>query len=130
MHYEGVTQPPTDFDDWSHLVGSLAAHAMERYWIENVTQWNFEVWNEMWGMGFPEPYMSLFNASSVAPKGVHEGLKVGGPATMQLLNVADFIKAATDRNIPFDFVSTHMYPTDPQCNPGRGGGTKTSNSLL
>lgn len=31
MHYQGVTQPPTDFDDWSHLVSALASHAVERY---------------------------------------------------------------------------------------------------
>jgi xylan 1,4-beta-xylosidase len=82
--------------------------------------------------------MSLFNASSKALKDVHPSLRVGGPATMQLLNVAgvflsrpvsfllsvshsvsvsvaDFIAAANERQIDFDFVSTHMYPTDPQC---------------
>ena len=66
-------------------------------------------------MEFPEPYMSLFNASSKALKAVHPSLRVGGPATMQLLNVADFIEAANKMQIDFDFVSTHMYPTDPQC---------------
>ena len=66
-------------------------------------------------MEFPEPYMSLFNASSKALKAVHPSLRVGGPATMQLLNVADFIEVANKMQIDFDFVSTHMYPTDPQC---------------
>eukprot|EP01052_Picozoa_sp_SAG31_P055716 SAG31_NODE_15542_length_749_cov_1.504615_2_plen_150_part_00 len=59
--------------------------------------------------------MTLFNASSKALKAVHPALRVGGPATMQLLNVADFINEAKRRDIAFDFVSTHMYPTDPQC---------------
>ena len=37
-------------------------------------------------------------------------------------DVAEFIQHATEANIPFDFVSTHMYPTDPQCPGGRGQG--------
>ena len=40
---------------------------------------------------------------------------MGGPATMQTLYVADFIKACKAGNVPVDFVSTHFYPTDPQC---------------
>ena len=34
---------------------------------------------------------------------------------MQCQDVADFIKACSDQKIPVDFVSTHYYPTDPQC---------------
>jgi hypothetical protein len=44
-----------------------------------------------------------------------ETLRVGGPATMQVLDVDGFIKAAAAQHIPVDFVSTHFYPTDPQC---------------
>jgi hypothetical protein len=40
---------------------------------------------------------------------------VGGPATAQLEDVASFAQACTDQTIPFDFVSTHHYPSDPQC---------------
>jgi xylan 1,4-beta-xylosidase len=54
MHYQGVTEPPKDFDDWAHLVNALGSHAVERYGAANVSSWNWEVWNEMWGMGFPE----------------------------------------------------------------------------
>ena len=115
MHYGGVTEHPKDFDDWAHLVNALGQHAVDRYGAANVSTWNWEVWNEMWGMAFPEPYMTLFNASSSALKAVHPGLRVGGPATMQLLDVEDFIQACAAKNIPYDFVSTHMYPTDPQC---------------
>ena len=35
--------------------------------------------------------------------------KVGGPATAQLTHVTDFVQLATEANIAFDFVSTHMY---------------------
>ena len=66
-------------------------------------------------MAFPDNYMKLYNASAHAVKSVDSKFKVGGPATMQLLHAADFVRLASASKIPFDFVSTHMYPTDPQC---------------
>ena len=66
-------------------------------------------------MSFPEPYMTLFNASSSAVKSVDSQIKVGGPATMQLNYVADFVAECTQRKIAYDFVSTHMYPNDGMC---------------
>lgn len=112
--YKGLTMPPDSFEDWYRLIKSLAEHFIARYGIEEVSSWHFEVWNEMWGMQFPEPYLSLYNASAHALKSIHKSLKVGGPATMQTLDVGDFIKAVQNK-IPVDFVSTHFYPTDPQC---------------
>ena len=34
---------------------------------------------ELWGMAFPEPYMTLFNHSSRAVKDVDPLIKIGGP---------------------------------------------------
>ena len=62
----------------------------------------------MWGMDFPHPYMTLYNASATAVKSVGPNLRIGGPATMQLQHVADFMAAAKAMRVPFDFVSTHM----------------------
>ena len=113
MHYGGITQQPTDWAEWYATVRALAAHAVERYGLEEVVEhWRFEVWNELWGMNFPDPYMTLFNHSSAAVKSVDARIRVGGPATMQLDYVTDFVKEATRAGIPFDFVSTHMYPND------------------
>ena len=41
--------------EWFNLIQNLASHLVERYGLEEVSSWNFEVWNEMWGIGFPEP---------------------------------------------------------------------------
>ena len=70
------------------------------------------------GMPFPDTYMILYNASAHAIKSVDSQLKVGGPATAQLLDVKAFHDLAKDMKAPFDFVSTHMYPTDPQLGKG------------
>ena len=69
-------------------------------------------------MPFPGTYMTLYNASSHAIKSVNSQLRVGGPATAQLLDVKEFHDRATEMKAPFDFVSTHMYPTDPQLGHG------------
>ncbi|EGD74675.1 hypothetical protein PTSG_12384 [Salpingoeca rosetta] len=71
---------------------------------------------EMWGIAYPFPYLNLYNATATALKSVHPSLKVGGPATMQVQHVADFIHNTSARGIPVDFVSTHLYPSDPNCN--------------
>lgn len=118
--YKGLVMPPKDFNDWYLLVRALAEHLVERYGLGEVSQWDFEVWNEMWGMDYPTNYMALYNASVAAIKGVDPSLRIGGPATMQVQNVGDFIQRARTAGLPVDFVSTHYYPSDPGCTDGPG----------
>ena len=117
--YKGLRAPPDDFTDWYDLVHALGTHLVARYGLDEVSSWHFEVWNELWGVPWPHPYIELYNASARAIKAVHTSLKVGGPATMQMLWVPDFIAAckgnATSPPMPVDFVSSHLYPTDPEC---------------
>eukprot|EP00947_MAST-08B_sp_MAST-8B-sp1_P006098 g6098.t1 len=120
MQYKHVDMVPTDWEDWYRLVRALAQRAVDKYGVSFLQ--GFEVWNEMWGMDFPGNYMKLYNASSAAIKSVDKSLRVGGPATMQLQHVEDFIEAADKIKAPYDFVSTHMYPTDPQCGQGDNWG--------
>jgi beta-xylosidase len=89
FHYQGVKEQPTDWEDWYNLVHALVAHAVERYGMAEVQKWDFEVWNEgRWmGMPFPQPYLTLFNASSRAVKAVDPGFRVGGPASADMAHV-------------------------------------------
>lgn len=41
-------------------------------------------------------------------------LAVGGPATAQLAWIPAFLAFTKATNTPVDFVSSHLYPTDPQ----------------
>jgi xylan 1,4-beta-xylosidase len=118
MEYRGVQEVPTDWSDWYDLVKALTQAAVDTFGIEEIRTWSFECWNELWGMPFPSTYMALFNQTACAIKAVDPAIKVGGPATAQLLNVKQFHDLATAGNIPFDFVSTHIYPTDPQLPKG------------
>ena len=49
--------------------------------VAEVQRWQFEVWNELWGLRWPDQYMGLYAASAKAVKAVHASLRVGGPAT-------------------------------------------------
>ena len=129
-HYRGVEMMPEHYEDWYDLVRATVAHVVERYGLATVQTWHFECWNELWGMPRPRfansstpnasnsgTYIRLYNASAHAVKSVDASLKVGGPATAGLGNLADFVNLSTILKIPFDFVSTHAYPTDRQTCP-------------
>lgn len=129
MAYAGVETHPVDYDDWRHLVQATVQHSVDRYGLEEVKRWRFEVWNELWGFGESTPpcsrppcigksYMSLYNASATAVKAVSSELRVGGPAT-EHLNTENFLSQAAALKAPVDFVSTHNYPTGPR---GDGSG--------
>ena len=115
MQYKNIALPPTSFADWYDLVKALVQHAVDAFGLEEVKKWSFECWNELWGMPNFGVYMKLFNASSRAVKSVDPTLKIGGPATARLQNLGDFIAQAEKLDVAFDFLSSHMYPTDPMC---------------
>ena len=41
-----IISPPKDWDKWGDLIAHFAQHLVERYGIDEVSQWYFEVWNE------------------------------------------------------------------------------------
>jgi xylan 1,4-beta-xylosidase len=116
--YRGLTMPPDDFEDWYDLVKAVAQHMVDRHGLAEVSSWKWEVWNEMWGMDYPHPYLGLYNASAMAIKSVHPSLQVGGPASAGLAYVQEFIEDTKKMNIPVDFVSSHSYPSDGYCSRG------------
>ena len=117
LWYKANTSPPTDFASWGKLVQIFAQHLIERYGIDEVRQWNFEVWNEpniIFWSGTKEQYFELYRTSSLALKSVSSELKVGGPSTAEASWVPEFLEFCSANNLPIDFVSTHVYPDDPQ----------------
>src|SRR4029077_17669324 len=102
---------------WDALITAFARHLLERYGIEEVSQWYFEVWNEpnldFWG-GTPrqETYFTLYDHTARSLKAVNARLRVGGPATAQAAWVPAFIAHCKQKGVPVDFVSTHVYGDD------------------
>jgi xylan 1,4-beta-xylosidase len=115
--YHPNISPPKDYARWDALIRAFAAHLVERYGIDEVGRWYFEVWNEpnigFWG-GEPAQasYWTLYDHTARALKAVDARLRVGGPSTAQAAWVDEFIRHCADKGVPVDFVSTHVYAND------------------
>jgi xylan 1,4-beta-xylosidase len=115
--YHPYTSPPRDWDRWGELIERFARHLVDRYGIDEVAKWYFEVWNEpnidFWS-GEPKEatYYQLYDVTVRALKSVSSRLRVGGPATAQAAWVDRFIRHCAAEHVPVDFVSTHVYGND------------------
>lgn len=141
--------PPKDMGRWVELVTTTVRHWIERYGLDEVRAWRFEVWNEpnlvphFW-TGTRTQYFELYEATARAIKDIDAGLQVGGPSTSvfvpdaryagetqdrsaevataeatdpdaldwQPVWIHEFIDWCATRDVPVDFLSTHLYPTD------------------
>jgi len=122
FHYRANVTPPRDYAQWSVLIRKLVEHWVDRYGIEEVRQWYFEVWNEpnltAFGSGKQNEYFELYRYTVEAIKSIDKDLRAGGPATADNAWIDDFLTFCTDNNLPVDFISTHHYPTDSFGKPG------------
>lgn len=115
--YHPNVSPPSDYAKWDAMIRALAQHLVDRYGLDEVATWKFEVWNEpnldFWG-GSPkqETYFELYDHTARAIKQVSPRLQVGGPATAQAAWVTPFLAHAQAAGVPVDFVSTHVYAND------------------
>ncbi|PWC07881.1 GH39 family glycosyl hydrolase [Mycetocola zhujimingii] len=141
--------PPNDMAAWVALVTATLEHWIERYGIEEVRTWPFEVWNEpnlvphFW-TGTRTEYFQLYEETAKAIKAIDSQLRVGGPSSSVFVPDArydgeyhdtsveaataeapdpellpwkpvwihEFISYCAERDVPIDFLSTHLYPTD------------------
>jgi xylan 1,4-beta-xylosidase len=115
--YKPDTSPPKDWQRWDDLVTAFAQHLVGRYGIDEVAAWYFEVWNEpnldFWaGKPSQSTYWELYDHTARAVKKVDRRLRIGGPATAQAAWVDAFIRHCTEKKVPVDFVSTHVYGND------------------
>jgi len=133
FYYEGNITPPSNWTAWNSLITGLVQHLVERYGVDEVRNWRFEVWNEPNcgfyiepnccgdGCGNQTGYFQLYQNTAMAVKSVDSQLLVGGPATAQCQWIPDFLNFVQTNNVPADFVSSHLYPTDPEVPQTRDG---------
>jgi xylan 1,4-beta-xylosidase len=115
--YKQNVSPPKSMERWDDLMTHFAQHLVDRYGIEEVSKWYFEVWNEpnidFWnGIPRKQSYFDLYAHTARAFKKVNPRLRVGGPATAAASWVSDFLKFTAANQVPIDFVSTHGYADD------------------
>jgi len=115
--YKQNVSPPKSLERWDGLITHFAQHLVERYGIDEVSQWYFEVWNEpnidFWnGIPRKQSYFELYAHTARDLKSVSPRLRVGGPATAAASWVDDFLKYAAENHVPVDFVTSHGYADD------------------
>jgi len=116
FHYRANVTPPRDYAEWVELISRLTEHLIDRYGIDEVRAWPFEVWNEpnlpFFFAGTRDDYFKLYEHTARAIKAVDGEIKVGGPATSINAWVAETVEFCRENNVPLDFISTHHYPSD------------------
>lgn len=132
--YRGNITPPKDYDQWYELIRNYTLHVVERYGIDEVKHWFFEVWNEP-NMGFfwagtQEEYFKLYEYAARAIKSVHRDLRVGGPASAGNSWIVEFKRYCSLHDVPVDFISTHHYPTSDPLGGLDGGEVLDMTELL
>ena len=115
--YKQNVSPPKDYALWDAMIIAFTQHLVDRYGIDEVSTWRFEVWNEpnldFWAGKPAQPtYFELYDHTVRAIKKVSSRIPVGGPSTAQAAWVAAFLQHCKQDNVPVDFVSTHVYAND------------------
>ncbi|OQP60524.1 glycoside hydrolase [Niastella vici] len=112
--WRGNVTPPKNYDKWAGLIRTLTQHFTERYGVEEVKTWYFEVWNEpnlspgFWS-GSQQDYFKLYQYTAQAIKSVNKDYRVGGPATAGAAWEPELIDFCHKNKVPIDFISTHAY---------------------
>ncbi|WP_205860179.1 hypothetical protein [Polaribacter sp. 20A6] len=96
-----ITPDEESFGKFHDLVEAFTQHCVDRYGIEEVLTWYFEVWNEpnlypLFWDGTKSQYFELYKQSALAVKSVDNRLKVGGPSTSNFVPDARFDGELTD----------------------------------
>jgi len=101
----------------------LMAALVERFGIEELRTWYFEVWNEpdiaFWS-GTMQEYFKLYDLAAQAVKEADPQLRLGGPATARTRWIDEFLAHVRKPSDDFtlngvsrcDFIATHAYPSD------------------
>lgn len=120
FYWEGNITPPKDYDKWRQLIKATVQHFVDRYGLEEVLQWPFEVWNEpnlvnFWKDADKEEYFHLYQETVLAVKEVHPDFLVGGPAICGGSDewITDFLAFCAENQVPVDFISRHAYTSKP-----------------
>ena len=121
FYHESITSAPKSYRQWAFMINALVINCIERYGIEEVKSWYFDVWNKpdigaFWS-GSEEDYYNLYEISYRVIKEINKSIKVGGPAiasiTIKQTKWLDrYIKYSINNGCIPDFISFHTYPNE------------------
>jgi len=116
FYWKGNTSHPKPAM-WTALVDAFVRHMQQRYGVDEVRRWYFEVWNEpnldgFWEGADQKAYFELYDRTARTLKAIDPDLQVGGPSTAGAAWVPEFLDHVAKSKAPVDFVTTHTYGVD------------------
>ena len=131
----GWACPPKDYKKWYDLVYHLVSHCLERYGLDEIKSWYWELWNEpdiFYWRGTLDEFNKLYDYTAAAVKAACPEARVGGPGvtnpnperkSLQYLDkfLDHCVKGTNYYNgqtgTPLDFITFHVkgggYRADP-----------------
>lgn len=111
--WKGNITPPKDMSRWNGLIAALMQHWIERYGIDEVSRWPFEVWNEpdldIFWSGTQAEYFELYRNTAETIKRACARCRVGGPSSAYYRWEQPWLRFVAEQHVPADFLSTHTY---------------------
>ncbi|WP_139999901.1 GH39 family glycosyl hydrolase [Paenibacillus paridis] len=110
--WKGNITPPSDYGKWANLVSQCVLHWIERYGLDEVRRWYFEIWNEpnlrpFWS-GTKTDYFRLYQVSVQEIKAIDAQLRVGGPATSNFVPDSRFDGETEDLDAHMTFRTDNL----------------------
>jgi len=129
----GLINTPKDYTKWWELIYQTVKHCVDRYGVEEVRSWYWEIWNEpdlynyfVDGVSAEvtptakevERFLRMYDCFADGAKAAEPGVRVGGPAiaghaeylTIFLEHCVNGTNYVTgNKGAPLDFISWHAY---------------------
>jgi xylan 1,4-beta-xylosidase len=115
FYKKSIISQPKDMDKWNSLVQSFIQNYENKYGMEEVQKWYFEVWNEpdfyVFWRGTFEEYCYLYKSTYDTIKKHNPTYKVGGPSinTVNSDWLEGFLDFCSSENCVPDFITFHCY---------------------
>ena len=119
FYYKPCISPPRSPEAWYGYIQAFIRFLIDRYGVEEVREWYFEVWNEpdltlpFFAGSRQDYFLRLYGTTVRAIKDVDGALRVGGPSTSGSKWVPELLEYCRKEGLPIDFVTTHEYAGDP-----------------
>lgn len=99
---------PKDMRKWTELVRNFVLHLVERYGMNEVQTWYFQIWNHVC-IGYPQvkDYFDFIKHTFHAVKGINSQIKVGGTINVTVLK--EFIVYEKTEYFELDFIAFVEY---------------------
>jgi xylan 1,4-beta-xylosidase len=123
LETSGEWSPPKNLTIYQDMIKNVVKHCIERYGMERVSQWYWEVWNEwdyrgFWEGGSEQQYYDMYKAAVKGATEAYPEIKIGGPSSTNAGGrIAPFLTYCKNNNIKVDFASNHNYGTSGGASP-------------